>query len=253
MLNELLLLSGNDIPFIAGQITIHPPTIKEIAYIGEEKFFKGLELLRISKDSLKVEDNSVLETLENFDIFMMILKDKNPATQEHSIYAQMVLAILFPNYCFQLTEEGIIFSEQKEDKFETVGKIDKNNFEEFGNILSQIFALKGKKGDKEDYNPANELAKKIADKMKRGRAQAAAAKGQDLSNIAIYSKYISILSVGERKDMNELFQYTVYQLLDEFQRFGLKMKYDMHIKAQLAGATDLGEIEDWMKDLQSDS
>lgn len=53
--------------------------------------------------------------------------------------------------------------------------------------------------------------------------------------------------------MNTLFQYTVYQLIDEFQRFTLKLKYDMHIKAQLAGATNLGEIEDWMKDFQSES
>lgn len=33
-LDELLLLSGNDIPFIEAQITIHQPTLKEIAYIG---------------------------------------------------------------------------------------------------------------------------------------------------------------------------------------------------------------------------
>ena len=253
MLNELLLLSGNDVPFIPARITIHQPTIKEIAYIGEEKFFKGLELLKISKDSLKVEDNSVLESLQNFDIFMMVLADQSPETQEHILYAQMILALLFPNYVFKVTNRGIIFAQEKEGKLEDVGQIDRDNFDEFRELLTSIFALKGKKGESEDYNPANALAKKIADKLKRGRAQAAEAKGQDLSKIAIYSKYISILAVGERKDMNELFQYTVYQLLDEFQRFGLKMKYDMHIKAQLAGATNLGEIEDWMKDLQSDS
>ena len=44
--------------------------------------------------------------------------------------------------------------------------------------------------------------------------------------------------------------YTVYQLLDEFQRFELKMAYDMFIKARLAGAKDLKEPKDWMKDIQ---
>ena len=39
MLNDLLLLSGNDIPFIEAQVNIHQPSIKEIAYIGEESFF----------------------------------------------------------------------------------------------------------------------------------------------------------------------------------------------------------------------
>ena len=48
--NELLLLSGNDIPFIEAQVTIHQPTIKEIAYIGEEAFFTGCELINFSKN-----------------------------------------------------------------------------------------------------------------------------------------------------------------------------------------------------------
>ena len=41
MMNELLLLSGNESPFVEGSITIHVPTIGEIAYIGEEAFFSG--------------------------------------------------------------------------------------------------------------------------------------------------------------------------------------------------------------------
>ena len=41
MLNDLLLLSGNDIPFTGAQLTIHQPTIKEIAYVGEENFYTG--------------------------------------------------------------------------------------------------------------------------------------------------------------------------------------------------------------------
>ena len=44
MLNDLLLLSGNDIPFLEAQVNIHQPSIKEIAYIGEESFFIGLAL-----------------------------------------------------------------------------------------------------------------------------------------------------------------------------------------------------------------
>ena len=249
MLNELLLLSGNDIPFISAGLTIHPPTIKEIAYIGEERFFKGLELLRFSLDKIEVEDKSVLETLNNFDIFMMMLRDENPATRELSTNTQMVMALLFPAYSFSIEETRVIFSQDEQE----IGELNRDNFSELQNILTQVFLLKGKDGNSEDYNPANELASKIANKLKRGRAKAAEQKGQDLSKVAIYSKYISILAVGERKDMNSLLQYTVYQLMDEFQRFILKQQYDMHVKAQMAGATNLGEVTDWMKDLQSDT
>jgi hypothetical protein len=52
---------------------------------------------------------------------MMVLADTSPETQEHTIYAQMVLALLFPNYAFQVTNKGIIFSQEKEGKFEEVG------------------------------------------------------------------------------------------------------------------------------------
>jgi hypothetical protein len=44
-MNNLLLLSGNDIPFTQAQTTIHQPKIKEIAYIGEDSFFTGCEYL----------------------------------------------------------------------------------------------------------------------------------------------------------------------------------------------------------------
>jgi hypothetical protein len=57
--------------------------------------------------------------------------------------------------------------------------------------------------------------------------------------------------VGEHKDMNSFMKYTVYQLFDEFQRFELKMRYDVFLKARLAGAKDLKEPEDWMKNLYS--
>ena len=40
MENDLLLLSGNDIPFYGAQVSTHQPTIKEIAYIGEEAFYR---------------------------------------------------------------------------------------------------------------------------------------------------------------------------------------------------------------------
>ena len=61
MENDLLLLSGNDIPFYGAQVSIHQPTIKEIAYIGEEAFYTGCEFLRFSKDKLTEEDRNSLE------------------------------------------------------------------------------------------------------------------------------------------------------------------------------------------------
>ena len=76
MLNDLLLLSKNDIPFIGAQINIHQPTIKEIALIGEENFFSGCEMLNFSKEILSEQDRINLAKLTNFEILMSIMNDK---------------------------------------------------------------------------------------------------------------------------------------------------------------------------------
>ena len=38
-MNELLLLTKNDIPFISAELTIHHPSLQEIGLIGEDVFF----------------------------------------------------------------------------------------------------------------------------------------------------------------------------------------------------------------------
>ena len=53
MISELTLQAGIDIPFPDAQLIIHPPTIREIGYIGEEAFFTGSQILSFSKDHTK--------------------------------------------------------------------------------------------------------------------------------------------------------------------------------------------------------
>ena len=55
MKNELLLLSGKDIPFPIAQLTIHQPRIYEISYISEEKFWSGCQLIQFDKNLLEDE------------------------------------------------------------------------------------------------------------------------------------------------------------------------------------------------------
>lgn len=242
MNNELLLLSGEDIPFISAGVTIHPLKLKEIALIGEDSFFTGCELLKFSKDILSTEDKTNLLQYSDFQVLMSILNDKSASMQNNVSCARMVLDLLFPLYTVNISPIAIIFAKDEE----ICGALTEQNFKEFKTILKQIFCLEKTSG--EEYNAQGELAKKIADKFKKRKQQLAELK-QKPNKVAIFSRYISILAVGEHKDINDLMNYTVYQLLDEFQRFELKMAYDMFIKARLAGAKDLKEPKDWMKDI----
>lgn len=241
--NDLLFLSGNDIPFIEAQITIHQPTIKEIAYIGEEAFFIGCELINFSKNNLSEEDKINLENKTNFDILIAILRERNAVMQKNRNCLEMVLALIFPTYSFEIKSQEILLEKDSE-----VHSINNENFEQFKKIFNKMFDFE--KNIEENYNPGGDMAKRIAEKLNE-RHQRLAKEKQEKKKIDILSRYISILSVGEQKDINSLLQYTVYQLYDEFERYRLKNDYDIYLKASLAGAKDLKEVEDWMKDIHS--
>ena len=243
--NELLLLSGNDIPFTPAQITIHPLRLKEIAYIGEEVFFTGCELLRFSKDILSDEDKFNLTQYNDFQILMSILNDKSGQMHNNVSAALSVLSLIFPLYVVTITPDAIVFSQDGEVR----ARMTAEHFEDFKRVISAMFCLE-KTSQETTYNAQGELAKQIAEKFKKRKQKLAELK-QKPEKVAIFSKYISVLAVGEHKDINSFMNYTVYQLFDELQRFELKEAYDMYLKARLSGASELKEPEDWRKDLHS--
>ena len=245
MTNNLLLLSGADIPFVEGTVTIHQPTLYEISLIGEEALFTGCELLKFSKDVLSTEDKNRLLHYTDFNILMSIMNDKSGSMLYNISCARMVLDLIFPFYTVTITPEAIVLLSRDSNK--KCGQINDINFLAFKQILISMFCLE-KTSSAQEYNAQGELAKKIADKFKKRKQQLAELSSKP-NKVAIFSRYISILTVGEHKDMNSFMKYTVYQLFDEFQRFELKMAYDIYFKARMAGAKDMKEPEDWMKDI----
>ena len=245
MTNNLLLLSGANIPFVEGTVTIHQPTLYEISLIGEEALFTGCELLKFSKDVLSTEDKNRLLHYTDFNILMSIMNDKSGSMLYNISCARMVLDLIFPFYTVTITPEAIVLFSRDSNK--KCGQINDVNFLAFKQILISMFCLE-KTSSAQEYNAQGELAKKIADKFKKRKQQLAELSSKP-NKVAIFSRYISILTVGEHKDMNSFMKYTVYQLFDEFQRFELKMAYDIYFKARMAGAKDMKEPEDWMKDI----
>lgn len=247
MNNELLLLSKNDIPFIEAQVNIHQPTIKEISLIGEESFLIGCQFLNFSKNKIPPEGKIGLENKSDFEILMSIMTIKQNVPGRND--AINVLTLLFPDFEFKFTPTDIILFNKN---FST--RINKENFDVFKNILVDMFDLKGDEQAAGDYNPADGLARKIAEKLKKRHERLARMQNAGAAEkVAIFSRYISILTVGNHHDMNDLMEYTVYQLKDEFKRFQLKQNFDAYMKAKLAGAKDLDEVDNWMDDIHPSS
>ena len=256
MLDKLLLLSGNEIPFIQAQLTVHQPTLKEIAYIGEESFFVGCEYLNFSKNKLKEQDKNHLGSFSSFEILMTMIKEDNEAVKKYKTCMELVLLLLFPQYRIDFLPMSIMISRLDENEKRENHLIDQNNFEEFQNIIKQIFCFKEIMKDDidEKYNPKGSQAQALVQKFKQRQKRLAKIKNQNKHqqlSTSIFSRYISILAVGEKKNINELFQYTVYQLFDEFYRFRMKQDFDLYVQAKMAGAKDLEEIENWMGEIHS--
>lgn len=243
MVNDLMLLSGIDIPFPQAQIAIHQPTIKEIGLIGEESFYSGCGALNFSKNSLSSEDRIALKDFTDFEILMSMINNRSLNTQQTRIDILMILTLLFPDYQIKISQQEISLIKEGESHL-----INSGNFEEFKKILTAMFCLK-EKGSETEYNPSGDKAREIIEKLNKRKQKLAEQNGDQ--KVSVLNRFASILAIGQKQDLNEILDYTVYQLFDQFDRLTLKEQFDMHLKAQLAGARDLGEIEDWKKDLHS--
>ena len=245
MIDELLLLSGNDIPFQQAKLIIHQPRLKEIAYITESRFWPGCELLKFDKASLPDQDKNGLLNRSNFNIIMTMMRERNMEAHQAQVNVMSILALLFPTSEISL---GRTVIQLRDHQTQEVSEINEDNFDIFKEILVNMFCLTNK--ENKQYDPSGELARKIADKIKQGRAKKAKLAPEE--KFSIFSRYVSILAVGQKKDINELMNYTVYQLMDEFNRFELKLHYETYEKYKIAGATNLGEApDDWLKDIHA--
>lgn len=240
-MNDLMLFTGVDIPFPGAQISIHQPSIKEIGLVGEESFYSGCGVLNFSKNSLSSEDRIALKDYTDFEILMSMVNSRDFNTQQSRIDMLMILTLLFPDYQIKLSQNEIVLLKEDESHL-----INSENFEEFKKILIAMFCLKGK-GNETEYNPSGDKAREIIEKLNKRKQKLAEQNGDQ--KVSVLNRFASILAIGQKQDLNEILDYTVYQLFDQFDRFALKEQFDIHLKAQLAGARDLGEIEDWKKDL----
>ena len=235
------LICGIDLPIPECQLIAHQPSISEIAFIGEADFFIGVQALCLYK-SMFIEDKTLSDDITNFQIFMTIMMDKESKKQKNAV--NMVLKLCFPDYKILITPNSLIFNKEGQSQI----MIDEKNFESLQAILRKIFCMKDGPMDQQAFNPGNAKAQEIAKKLMRGRDRIAAERGG--SNSSVFSQYISILTVGlSSMSMQDLTKLTMFQLYDLIDRYNLYVKWDLDIRARLAGAKPKEESDNWMKNI----
>lgn len=237
---RLALMTGIDIPIPECKLVVHQPRIEEIAFLGDTPFFTGTQTLCLYK-SMFVQGNVDLDDIKNFQIFMMVMTEKETTDKKRCVLD--VLKLLFPDYKILLTPRSLVF---QKDGLDTI-MIDEDNFEFLQEVLRQIFCVNQGPMDQQAFNPADEKAREIAEKLMRGRQRVAAQKGT--SNSSIFVRYLSVLSIGLNIPIQNLQKYTMFQFYDLIERYSLYMNWDIDIRTRLAGGKPDSHPDNWMKDL----
>lgn len=237
---RLALLTGADIPIPECQLIMHQPTIDELAFMGERDFFTALQTVTLHKSMFVDKDKDVLDSITNFQIFMTIVNGKETVDKKKSV--QSLFLLTFPKYKVLLTPRSILFSDETGSHI-----VDENNFDMFQQTFREVFCVNSSDMDKQAFNPANEQAKAIAEKLMRGRQRVAAQKGDQ--SASIFSQYLSSLSIGLKLSLLELKKYTMFQIFDSMERYSLYTNWDIDLRVRLAGGKPDSQPDNWMQNI----
>lgn len=234
-------MTGVDLPIPELQLTMHQPTIKEISMLGERSFLIGIQILTIDK-RMYISDEEILAQTNNFNLFIQLMNEKEVSDKKEHVLA--VLSLLFPSSKIILLPRAMILNS---GSTETI--IDEGNFEILQSLLVQCFCISG--SEQEHFNPKNEKARQIAQKLMKGRQRVAELKAEENSGSA-FAQYLSILTVGlDSMSLKDCLKLTVYQMYNLIERYSMYINWDIDIRSRLAGAKADKPIESWMKQIQN--
>lgn len=237
---RLALMCGSDIPVPECQLTVHQPTLNEIALIGENDFFMGIQTLCINKNMIN-QGETLLANTSNFQIFMTIMQEKETLDKKQAV--QQLFPLLFPKQQLLLTPRSVILKDSNGSS-----TIDENNFDAFQRVISQIFCISSGPMNTQTFNPGDRKAKEIADKLTRARQRVAAQKGDGEGSV--FAQYISTLTVGlNSMSIADCKNLTMYQLFDLLERYMLYTNWDLDVRSRLAGGKPETQVDNWMKNI----
>lgn len=245
--DSLSLMSGVPILLEGTEVKVYQPSIREIALVGEKKFFNFFNIflldLNSARETIKtifssqVENINLVDDMEDFDIYMLFLQLEQE-TRENFCELLMFLIkdfkVIFnpEDNTYNLVQNNLVYV------------IDENLFFQLKNIVFDIFVLEKFFNVQKEPPKMSAKAKAIADKIKKSRERLAQTKGESEQK-SILSLYLSVLGIGTNGlDITKLCSVTVYQLLNQFDRYSLYTQYEQSVQAAMAGAKV--DIVDWL-------
>lgn len=248
-----LYLSGQQVKVPSCGIFLTQPKIKDIVMVSSENDFMTIVHLLAHPNqfaSLIRQGKNGLDNVPDFQIIIEVLRQENT---QYSALFDSFFELCLPQFHVRCSKHSIEFVT---DDGNVVGMLNAFNYDEFSQILSELFLPRQKEEDV-DYkiNESDETSKRLLEKIKRNRAALAKQRAErDGSNISVFGLYISILSVGLGVDVNMFYGYTPFQLYDSFNRFLAKQardKYEAMLTIPFADTSKLkeNEVPSWLENL----
>ena len=206
----------------------------------------GCQLLKFDKSVFASQDRQKLQQFSNLALLLTMVQDNHTDARKAKINLTMILAIIFPKHTIRFQNLTIILTDvETQEEF----IINDQNFPILQTIIKQMFCLTNLAN--KQYDPSGKLAEKIANQIRAGQKKRAQLGSVDQKNLSLFNRYVSILATAKGKSIKEIMGYTVYQLMDEYNRFMLWYSSNQWFKLKIAGATGMNEQPDWLKDIHS--
>lgn len=146
------------------------------------------------------------------------------------------------------TENVIIDGELLDDMSVVIDEkyvINRDNFDDVVNMIQLQNNPEKSVSDEDEYNPANELAKSIAEKLKRSKeiVEKSKALESDGDGLTIPDIISAVSAMSNSLNKLNIWDLTIYQLYDEFARLTKIDNYRLQIQASM-WSSDI-EIEHW--------
>jgi len=223
--DELRLLKGSS--FFVDEIEIKPFTIGEIVEIGYGEYLKYLNIFIFEVRDFILE---LPEEYKEINIFDLLLNSGQKELLE--VFLNGIDFFIKPKQMDVNMSNNEIIIDNK--------KINRNNWDDIRKIIKIQNCVK--KNKEEEYNPANEEARKIIERIKALKKEHPQKElitlSSIISGVAYKSNNINILNI---------WNLTIYQLYDALDRLSLIDNYQFTLSGIYAGTVDSKNIN--MKDI----
>ena len=245
-----LVLSGQPLMIEGANIFVTQPKIRDIVLFGEDDFLVCVQMLTNMEQFAEMikQGNSELNIISDFQLLLIMIKEDSTI----KLMIKNLFSLIFPEYKINFGENSIDFLFQNEENNQIVGRIHPFNFENLQKVLNDAFIPQGDNEREPDYNPVNDAAAKIAEKIKKGREKVHAQQAAKEGPHSTFADYCSTLSIGMQMDINIFFNYTPFQLYDAYRRYFSKVQSDFYMRISSMPMMDTSKMEappEWQRNL----